>query len=738
MLEAVALIGLGIAAWKVSNSVMGAINWFKENSKQGKLALGITMAITGFTLASSGWIEIGKGDASIQDALKAAIGTALGVAGTALALGGGPAGWTVGILAGLAVSVISLTVGYERSLKTLVMETFLNADGAISISDVVVRFDNLMVEITGGMDSVIMASQNIQSLKDNVSGANNEIFKIASAWANGVISTEKAVPQLIEIIGGLKTDTKTILDEIYNNIVEAIGGSFGNALIEAGYSTDEVLQLLKEIRGESEVSIDSLVTSLEELETQLQSGEITANEFGTKYAEIQTQLEKLIGKTDLTSGAFDGLYGSLEKIDWSSIKDSGEITSFIEEIATSTETAKNKIDEYYGGIISGLETLRENVEDPEMQVEIDRWIKVAEGARDEDKRQIDENLQELVDYIQWDVTQKIPVIAENAGNEWETFSPVKKFFIKEDKHVYSALKRFQDDVIDPINKEIDKQLGITGDEQSANASEALAAVLTGMYDISGSPANYIGLQAQFKTTISNDMSNLLDAYGIDATARAKITGGAIIEGQYEGAKSKLEILKEAWSKLFKTIGAIFDREYKIESPSKVFKEKGGHLVQGLWDGMTEIWNKLKSWWSNLSLPELKFKMPRFSWNSDNGIKATGALKTVLEFLNLPTSIPKLQVSWYAAGGFPDMGELFVAREAGPELVGRIGGRTAVVSNQDIVAAVSQGVESAVRRAYSGGAGANSNPVVYVYVGDEQVAAHVEKANRFNTMRTNGR
>ena len=245
-----------------------------------------------------------------------------------------------------------------KSLKPR-KETFLNADGTISISDVVVRFDNLMVEITGGMDSVIMASQNIQSLKDNVSGANNEIFKIASAWANGVISTEKAVPQLIEIIGGLKTDTKKILDEIYNNIVEAIGGSFGNALIKAGYSTDEVLQLLKEIRGESEVSIDSLVTSLEELETQLQSGKITANEFETKYAEIQAQLEKLIGKTDLTSGAFDGLYGSLEKIDWSSIKDSGEITEFIKEIATSTETAKNKIDEYYGGIISGLEIERE-------------------------------------------------------------------------------------------------------------------------------------------------------------------------------------------------------------------------------------------------------------------------------------------------------------------------------------------------------------------------------------------
>lgn len=50
---------------------------------------------------------------------------------------------------------------------------------------------------------------------------------------------------------------------------------------------------------------------------------------------------------------------------------------------------------------------------------------------------------------------------------------------------------------------------------------------------------------------------------------------------------------------------------------------------------------------------------------------------------------------YAEGGFPDEGQLFVAREAGAELVGNIGSRTAVVNNQQIVSAVSQGVARAV-------------------------------------------
>lgn len=50
---------------------------------------------------------------------------------------------------------------------------------------------------------------------------------------------------------------------------------------------------------------------------------------------------------------------------------------------------------------------------------------------------------------------------------------------------------------------------------------------------------------------------------------------------------------------------------------------------------------------------------------------------------------------FASGGYPTTGQMFIAREAGPELVGTIGGQTAVVNNQDIVSAVSTGVANAV-------------------------------------------
>ena len=70
-----------------------------------------------------------------------------------------------------------------------------------------------------------------------------------------------------------------------------------------------------------------------------------------------------------------------------------------------------------------------------------------------------------------------------------------------------------------------------------------------------------------------------------------------------------------------------------------------------------------------------------------------------EIPSQPPLIPKL----YATGGFPDMGEMFIAREAGPELVGNIGRKTAVANNDQIIS----GIEAGVYRAMVA-ANANSN------------------------------
>ena len=87
---------------------------------------------------------------------------------------------------------------------------------------------------------------------------------------------------------------------------------------------------------------------------------------------------------------------------------------------------------------------------------------------------------------------------------------------------------------------------------------------------------------------------------------------------------------------------------------------------------------------------------------------------------------------YASGGFVTEGELFVAREAGPEMVGRIGGTTAVANNDQIVTAVSNGVYSAVLSAMSQTQSKESGtPEFHVYLDRKEITSQIEQQQREN-------
>lgn len=90
---------------------------------------------------------------------------------------------------------------------------------------------------------------------------------------------------------------------------------------------------------------------------------------------------------------------------------------------------------------------------------------------------------------------------------------------------------------------------------------------------------------------------------------------------------------------------------------------------------------------------------------------------------------------FADGGFPDTGELFVAREAGPELVGRINGKTAVANNDQIVSGISSGVYNAVVGAMASARGSNTTVTAVFQVDGKQVAKQVIKAHNKEVMQT---
>ena len=120
--------------------------------------------------------------------------------------------------------------------------------------------------------------------------------------------------------------------------------------------------------------------------------------------------------------------------------------------------------------------------------------------------------------------------------------------------------------------------------------------------------------------------------------------------------------------------------------SNEWKEKVINAGRTLKIGISFATNALKNLWSSVSTffsgktVNVKTKGSTTK-KADGGVFSGGSWKPVKK---------------YAVGGLPNMGQMFVAREAGPELVGTLGGHTAVMNNDQIVSSVSYGVAQAVK------------------------------------------
>ena len=161
-------------------------------------------------------------------------------------------------------------------------------------------------------------------------------------------------------------------------------------------------------------------------------------------------------------------------------------------------------------------------------------------------------------------------------------------------------------------------------------------------------------------------------------------------------------------KIFSVAGEIFvDIKDGIVSAFKV-------IVNGLISGLNKV----------VSVPFNGINNT-LRWLRDLEIVGITPFKSI-KTISVP-SIPLL-----ANGGMVNEGQMFIAREAGPEMVGSIGNRTAVVNNDQIVESVSRGVYQAVVAAMGQSGGAQ---VVEAKVNDQVLFEVVVDRNRRETIRT---
>lgn len=182
------------------------------------------------------------------------------------------------------------------------------------------------------------------------------------------------------------------------------------------------------------------------------------------------------------------------------------------------------------------------------------------------------------------------------------------------------------------------------------------------------------------------------------------------------------------------------------------KEKWENLADGIKKGIQGKWDDVVDWWDSkpalqrisVAIEDFKTKIQN-AWNSfkqwwnDLGLEFphidTPHFKIDGEFSLAPPKVPKVSIDWYANGGFPGKGQLFVANEVGPEMVGTMDGRTAVANQQEITQGIANAVYPAVYNAVVAAMSEANNNVNITLQGDaDKLFTMVQdKANNYTNM-----
>ncbi len=138
------------------------------------------------------------------------------------------------------------------------------------------------------------------------------------------------------------------------------------------------------------------------------------------------------------------------------------------------------------------------------------------------------------------------------------------------------------------------------------------------------------------------------------------------------------------------------------SPAKKYIKYAKNIIDGLVKGIDDneptILNKMRSLASEMGNAfSSAIKNTNIGLDVSYSTWVSPSKQKVYKALDLP-GFPSLRWYTYAQGGFPSVGEAFIARENGPELVGTIGRKTAVANNDQIVSGIESGVYRAMMMA----------------------------------------
>ena len=709
------IYGAGEGVWR---SFKGGIDAVRDSlTGVQKAAIVGVAGILEFTTIKSAVKDLALGCENVGSKIFK-IGVSATAAAAAMYVALGPAGVAVAAVVGLAAAVVGVTEANQEMMEAMVNDVFY-ADAGVKLSTLSDAYGNLMQSIINTNQPIIENQTRIDELRSHIETTAGSISQIAGALNIGVADASTKIEELRGLFKSLADDTASIMDEIYNNIIEAVGGSFGQALIQAGESIPEVLQILNQIKGEGENTLSSLQNELDNLSIKLENGAISGAEFQTEWIKIQNKMADLIGVASETDDVFSDLRNTIGNINWES-QDS--VAKFFEDIASSTGDAKQSINDASDSIIQSLNTMKQWVPDGSMKDSLDKWITIAESDRAAQLANVDQQLTLLYDAIQSDMIEKTEGVQEEAQKAWSDMSWLEKAFSGENEasYVANALQNYRGHIIQPISDDIEKSMEELGISGSAWADSAMVKISDAVLNYD--PAFKDWTFGEDLQTAISDTFRELEESSVKTSTEA---GSNIIKGLANGVTDNTKLFDDAMSGAVTSGENALKQTAEINSPSKLFYRDGEYMVDGLVNAVTDKTPDLQNAISDMVIVSFDLNAAfryGYSYGQSLGSGIADGIRSIV-FPMITASISalnnqfRLNVQAYATGGFPDEGQLFIARERGAEMVGSIGSRTAVANNDQIVDGITYGVRTA-----------NEDVVTAIYAVAQQIISEMRSSD----------
>lgn len=214
----------------------------------------------------------------------------------------------------------------------------------------------------------------------------------------------------------------------------------------------------------------------------------------------------------------------------------------------------------------------------------------------------------------------------------------------------------------------------------------------------------------------------------DALKRKFESGRDAVNNAIKSIKSFFEGLRAKWNEVKESIASKVD---ELQRKWESFKISFGIVKDAIARFADNLWSRVSTPFQNIiNLIDRISAAASTASAWVNSVLGSGGAADQFAERNIEAGGGLWAGMNFASGGFPPVGQIFVSREKGPELVGTIGGQSAVANNDEIVEAVSRGVATAVAQVMNNGSSRQGENTLVLNLNGREFARAI-----FNDMRS---